>query len=245
MARGPRERFGERARLDDCRREGPDNAKELFVVEGESAAAAVARVRDPAFQAVLPMQGKPLNAARASRQKVLAHPLFGPLIDALGTGLEPDYRDEARRYGRILMLMDPDADGIHCGVLLLMFFQRWMPLLVESGRIEIVRPPWGEVTVAGRVHLALSEAELNGLADRARGAGPATVCRYRGLAAIEADVIRDTCVAPSTRRVSRVSPADVAAMVGFLDGLGPAAMDPLAPHADARSTIDRGDPSPG
>ncbi len=221
MARGSRERFGARSRLDDCRRAGTDSGAELFVVEGESAAAAVIRVRDAEFQAVLPMQGKPLNATRAAREKVRAHPLFGPLIDALGTGIEPEYRAEALRYGRILLLMDPDADGIHCGVLLLMFFQRFMPELIAAGRIALVRPPWGEVTVAGRVERGLSDSELTALADRARDAGPVTVRRYRGLAAIDAEVIRDTCVTPVTRRITRVTPADVAAMVEFLDGLGP------------------------
>jgi len=191
------------------------------VVEGESAAAAVARVRDADFQAVLPMQGKPLNATRAAREKVLAHPLFGPLIDAIGTGIEPGYRAESLRYGRVLLLMDPDADGIHCGVLLLLFFRRFMPGLIAAGRIGLVRPPWGEVTVDGRVHHGLSDAELTALADRASAAGPVTVRRYRGLAAIDADVIRETCVAPATRRVSSVTPADVAAMVEFLDGLSP------------------------
>jgi len=231
MARSSPDRYGERARLDDCRDVGPGSPAELFVVEGESAAAAVARVRDPGFQAVLPMQGKPLNAARAPRDKVLGHPLFGPLIDALGTGLEPDYHDRSLRYHRILLLMDPDADGIHCGVLLLMFFHRWMPRLIEAGRVELVRPPWGEITVGGRLHRASSDAELTALADRARAAGPVTVRRYRGLAAIDADVIRDTCVTPSTRRVSRVSPADVAAMQAFLDELGPASLEPPASHS--------------
>lgn len=221
MARVSRELFGARARLDDCRRAGADAGAELFVVEGESAAASVVRVRDAGFQAVLPMQGKPLNALRASRDKVLAHPLFGPLIAAIGTGLEPAYQTAELRYGRILLLMDPDADGIHCGVLLLMFFHRWMPQLIESGRVQLVRPPWGEVTAAGRVHRALSDPELTVLADRFRDQGPVTVRRYRGLAAIDADVIRDTCVAPATRRVTLVSPADVAAMIEFLDSLGP------------------------
>jgi DNA gyrase/topoisomerase IV subunit B len=222
MPRVSPERFGTPSRLDDCRRAGDDGA-ELFVVEGESAAAAVARVRDAEFQAVLPMQGKPLNATRATRAKLLAHPLFGPLVDAVGTGIEPDYRATSLRYGRILLLMDPDADGIHCGVLLLLFFRRWMPQLIAAGRIGIVRPPWGEVTVDGRVHRGLSDAELTALADRAGATGSVAVRRYRGLAAIDADVIRETCVAPATRRVSGVTPAEVAAMVEFLDGLGPEA----------------------
>jgi DNA gyrase subunit B len=221
MACVSQEQFGARARLDDCRRVGADAGAELFVVEGESAAASVVRVRDARFQAVLPMQGKPLNALRASREKVLSHPLFAPLIAAIGTGLEPTYQTAELRYGRILLLMDPDADGIHCGALLLLFFHRWMPRLIESGRVELVRPPWGEVAAAGRVHRGLSDDELTALADRFRDQGPVTVRRYRGLAAIDADVIRDTCVAPATRRTTRVSPADVAAMIDFLDSLGP------------------------
>ena len=222
MPRVSQERFGTPSRLDDCRHAG-DARAELFVVEGESAAAAVARVRDADFQAVLPMQGKPLNATRTTRAKLLAHPLFGPLVDAIGTGIEPDYRAASLRYGRILLLMDPDADGIHCGVLLLLFFRRWMPQLIAAGRIGIVRPPWGEVTVDGRVHRGLSDAELTALADRAGATGPVAVRRYRGLAALDADVIRETCVAPATRRVSGVTPAEVAAMVEFLAGLGPEA----------------------
>jgi DNA gyrase subunit B len=232
MAHAPRERFGEQARLDDCRREGPDAAKELFVVEGESAATAVARVRDAAYQAVLPMQGKPLNAARAARARVLSHPLFGPLIEALGTGLEPDYHHESLRFERILLLMDPDADGIHCGMLLVMFFHRWMPRLIESGRVELVRPPWGEVTVAGRSYHAVSDMELMSLADRARADGPVCIRRYRGLAAIDADVIQRTCISPATRRTSRVSTGDVAAMRGFLDGLRAEPLEPPALPSD-------------
>jgi DNA gyrase/topoisomerase IV subunit B len=76
------------------------------------------------------------------------------------------------------------------------------------------------VATNGEVHRALSDPELTALADRFRDHGPVTVRRYRGLAAIDADVIRDTCVAPATRRVTRVSPADVAAMIEFLAGLG-------------------------
>jgi DNA gyrase/topoisomerase IV subunit B len=77
------------------------------------------------------------------------------------------------------------------------------------------------VAAAGRVHRGLSDDELTALADRFRDRGPVMVRRYRGLAAIDADVLRDTCVAPATRCVTHVSPADVAAMIEFLDGLGP------------------------
>ena len=99
-------------KLDDCQAHGPGSGAELFVVEGDSAADAVSRVRDPAFQAVLPMQGKPLNARKASEKKVAGHPLFQALADAIGAGIGARFDAAACRYERILLLMDPDADGI-------------------------------------------------------------------------------------------------------------------------------------
>ena len=194
------------AKLDDCQVHGPGSGAELLVVEGDSAAAAVARVRDPRSQAVLPMQGKPLNAAKASRRKVLDHPFFGPLATAVGGEL---------RYDRVLVLTDPDADGIHCGFLVLLFFHRWLRPLLDAGRIEVVRPPWGEAVVAGEIMLAFSEPELAVLATRARVDGGA-VHRFRGLAALDADTIRETCVDPATRRTERVTAADVARMIELI-----------------------------
>jgi DNA gyrase subunit B/topoisomerase-4 subunit B len=213
MARVLSERYGAPAKLADCVARGPGSGAELFVVEGDSAAAAVASVRDPATQAVLPMQGKPLNAARASRAKVLGHPFFGPLVAALDVGFEAACDPRRMRYQRVLVLTDPDADGIHCGFLVLLFFHRWLRPLLDAGRVEVVRPPWGEVVVEGRPTRAFSEPELALLADQARERGPTTVRRFRGLAAIDAALLRETCIAAGTRRTTAVSTADVAAMI--------------------------------
>ncbi len=217
-------------KLDDCARHGagPHAAMgatpELFVVEGESAALAVTRVRDATNQAVLAMQGKPLNAIKATEKKLAAHPLFTALTDSLGTG-RGDVFDLARlRYARVLLLMDPDADGIHCGVLMLMFFHRWMRPLLDAGHVEIVRPPWGEVVPAdgGPPRHACSEEEFQAVSDAVRARGPATARRFRGLAAIEPQLLLETCIAPATRRTDRISTAEAAAMIevfGSLDGL--------------------------
>ena len=216
-------------KLDDCARHGAaphvtmGASPELFVVEGESAALAVTRVRDATSQAVLAMQGKPLNAIKATEKKLAAHPLFTALTDSLGTG-RGDAFDLARlRYARVLLLMDPDADGIHCGVLMLMFFYRWMRPLLDAGRVEIVRPPWGEVVPADGTppQHACSEAEFQALSEAIRARGPATARRFRGLAAIEPQLLLATCVAPATRRSDRISTAEAAAMIdifGSLDG---------------------------
>lgn len=213
------DRFGARAKLDDCVVHGDD--AELFVVEGDSAAAAVARVRDPRRQAVLPLQGKPLNAARAPRRKVIEHPFLGPLGECLGTGLEAGCDPQRARYGKVLVLTDPDADGIHCGFLVLLFLHRFMRPLLDSGRVALVRPPWGEVVAAGEIILAFSEPELSATVDRARVRGDVSVRRFRGLAALDADVIRETCVDPATRRTFGVTSADVAAMIEVVEAIEP------------------------
>jgi DNA gyrase subunit B/topoisomerase-4 subunit B len=170
------------------------------------------------------MQGKPLNPLRATERRVGSHPLFLCLIDALGTGFGPAFDAAAIRFDRVLLLMDPDADGIHCGVLLAMFFHRWMRPLLDGGRIAIVRPPWGEVVGADAPlpHRAWSEQEFEALAGRLRSLGCVTARRYRGLAGIEAAVLRDTCVAPGSRRTERVTAAGVEAMIAvFQPSHGP------------------------
>ena len=218
MTRISRERFGGPVKLVDCEVHGPGSGAELFVVEGDSAAASVSGVRDSRYQAVVPMQGKPLNAMKASRAKVVGHPLFAALTTAVGTGIEPHFDLASLRYDRILVLMDPDADGIHCGVLMLLFFYRWMRQLLDAGRVEIVRPPWGEVASSGElpVRYAFSEPQLAALAAEIHARGTVVTRRYRGLAAIDAAVIRDTCVVPATRKTERVTTADVGAMLEML-----------------------------
>ena len=221
MTRQVGQHAGVVATLEPCRAVGPGSGAELFVVEGESAAAAVARLRDPERQAVLPMQGKPLNAVRASEKRVAAHVHYRALADAIGTDLGTRFDATGLRFDRILLLMDPDADGIHCGALVLMFLHRWMRPLIDAGRVEIVRPPWGEVALAGDggLHLAFSPEELTALADRLRDRGAVTSRRYRGLAAIEERVLHATCVAPATRRTGRATAAQIEAMIALLGGV--------------------------
>ncbi len=218
---GSRDRYGGPAKLVAAAVHGPGSGAELFLVEGDSAAAAVARVRDPRHQAVLCMQGKPLNSGRAARRKVDEHPFFGPLAAALGTGLEADCDPRRLRYDRVLVLTDPDADGIHCGFLVLLFFHRWMRPLLDDGRIAVVRPPWGEVVAAGEILLAFSESELAALADRGRATGEITLRRFRGLGAIDADTLHETCVAAATRRTTGVSAAEVEAMIEAIAAIEP------------------------
>ncbi len=190
-------------KLQDCHQ--PGATAELFLVEGDSASQAVASLRNAQLQAVLPMQGKPLNTIKAPITKVAENALFSALITALGTGVGDDFDLQKCRYGRIVLLMDPDADGIHCGALMLMFFYRWMPALLESGRVELVRPPVGEVldTATGELQHAYTEAQFVRMCAQTKSADHQMITqKYRGLAGISPDLLARTCINPLSRKTS-------------------------------------------
>jgi len=194
--------------LTPCRRRGPGTGAELVVVEGDSAAGAVARVRDADTQAVLPLRGKPLNALRAPRSRVASHAFFAALATGLGLPIGAAVDPRRAAYDRLVLLMDPDADGIHCGALVVVFLLRWMRPLIEDGRVLVIRPPWGEVVAAAdarRLALAWSEEELHTLSAAHAGAGSAR--RFRGLACLDDALLSAACVAAATRRTERVSVA--------------------------------------
>jgi DNA gyrase subunit B/topoisomerase-4 subunit B len=204
-----------RSKLEDCERHGPGSGSELLVVEGDSAALAVCQARDPRVQAVLPMQGKPMNALKATDGKVATNPFLRALTEAIGTGRGAAFDRSALRYERVVLLMDPDADGIHCGALLLMFFHRWMPVLLENGHLERVHAPVGEVRRAegGAPAYAYTDAQFKtiGARLRANGATAFTALRYRGLAGLDRPVLAETCVRRETRNGRLLGPADAQA----------------------------------
>jgi DNA gyrase subunit B len=185
---------------------GPLAGTELFLVEGDSAASAVGQLRNAQFQAVLPMQGKPMNAIKASPTRVAENPLFKALIDALGAGWGDSFELQKCRYSKVILLMDPDADGIHSGALLQMFFYRWMRPLLAQGRVELVRPPVGEVTdgETGEIKHAYTEAHFLALcaAAKSHAADGMRSIRYRGLAGIESGKLAQLCIHPQTRKTS-------------------------------------------
>jgi DNA gyrase subunit B len=223
-------------KLMDCSGDDP-SLNELFIVEGDSAASAVAGWRSLTHQAVLPMQGKPLNAWKANATKVTRYPLFVALADALGMTMidaeqpQPSLIDVATplsslRYQRLVLLFDPDADGMHCGALLLMFLHRWLRPLLWSGRVEMVQAPLfhityrkavgGDVlsTTARRVEESLRVcAELT-----ARGATDVHAQHHRGLGSIDGALLSATCIDPNTRSSRIVGAADAQAAIEVFCG---------------------------
>jgi DNA gyrase subunit B len=193
-------------KLQDSRLHGVDSGTELFLVEGDSAGLAVINLRNKQLQAVLPMQGKPMNAHKSTLPKILANPWFKALIDAIGAGVGDDFVVTKCRYARIILLMDPDADGIHCGALMLLFFQRFMPTLLEKGMLEIARPPVGEVLnkASKTIEYAYTDAQFMALigTHKIQLNQSLESLRYRGLAGIEANKLEEFCINPQTRKTS-------------------------------------------
>jgi DNA gyrase/topoisomerase IV subunit B len=211
-------------KLDDCRRHGPGSGAELFIVEGDSAAGSVSIVRDPERQAVLPMQGKPLNAAKASPARVAAFPLFQALVAAVGAGDGPTFDVARARYERIVLLMDADADGIHCAALMCLYFYRRMwPLLAER-RVAVAHAPMAALSSPApeETRYVFTAAEYHEASRELRAAGHrVNVVRYRGLAGLDLGTLAATCVHPATRILHPLGRIDADAMLRVFGGREP------------------------
>ncbi len=204
------------AKLHDCHTHGPGSGAELFIVEGDSASKSVVRGRNSSTQAVIPMQGKPLNPIKAGRTAVARNELYAAVVAAIGAGWGDDLDLTAMRYERVIMLFDPDADGIHCGALMSMFFYRFMRPMLQSNRIHVARAPLYLITspdTKDRLH-AYSEDHYQ----RIREALDAkqmrySAQRYRGLGGMNESVLVSTCLDPETRTLHPLSVEDAEAAI--------------------------------
>lgn len=207
-------------KLSDCHEHGLDSEAELFVVEGDSAAQSVARIRDVRFQAVLPMQGKPMNALKTTKNTLRRNPFFSALIDSIGTDIGESFELSECRYRRIILLFDPDADGIHCGTLALLFFYRWMRPLLEAGNVAIVRAPMMHVVAdkLGIVRLAYSEEEGQRVCNELSQQQTTGVIkrRFRGLASLNVDTLQQCCVDPTTRKLFQLTTRDAESSIELM-----------------------------
>ncbi len=211
-------------KLADCS-ERDSSKTELYIVEGDSAGGSAKQGRDRHFQAILPLRGKIMNTERARLDKILSSNEIRALISALGTGIGDNFDMEGLRYGRIIIMTDADVDGSHIRTLLLTFFFRYMPHLLEDGHLYIAQPPLFRVAHKNQVKYAYSDKEKDKIVKEV-GSDKANVQRYKGLGEMNPQQLWETTMNPDNRTLLLVTVDDAAEADRTFDMLMGDAVDP-------------------
>ena len=213
-------------KLADCTHEAAEGT-EIFLVEGDSAGGSAKQARNRATQAVLPLRGKILNVASASSGKLAQNQELADLMQALGCGSGAKYREKDLRYERIIVMTDADVDGAHIASLLLTFFYREMPDLIENGHLFLAMPPLYRLSHGGTSVYARDDEDKERLLGTAFKAGAKVeVSRFKGLGEMMPAQLKETTMKPGTRTLIRVEIAkdarrETEAMVERLMGKKP------------------------
>ncbi len=191
-------------KLADCTSSDAE-LTELFLVEGDSAGGSAKQARDRKTQAVLPLRGKILNVASASTEKLTTNQELSDLSLALGVKPGKDFRIDDLRYGRIIIMTDADVDGAHIAALLMTYFYREMPQLVEAGRLYLAQPPLYRLTQGGKTVYALDDEQRDTLLGNSfDGRGKVETSRFKGLGEMPPAQLKETTMSPQSRRLLRV-----------------------------------------
>ena len=198
-------------KLTDCI--SNDNTKtELYIVEGDSAGGSACDGRNKTYQAILPLWGKMLNVEKARIDKVFGNDKLTPVVVALGTGIGDDFDIEKLRYHKIIIMADADVDGAHIRTLLLTFFFRYMPALIDEGHIFLAQPPLFKVTAKGskgkNFRYAFSDDERDAFIEELGGSEKVDVQRYKGLGEMDPEQLWETTMDPEQRTMLKVEMDD-------------------------------------